>query len=294
MIYNRNAPALEYNVAGWLRHFEPWTSDKERDVDSYLKFLDGQDVGDASWLDNFYRIQREKLAATLPEEVGRFVAGPEPIFLLTPNVVGDSSMLRRETIFKSQEAWVRAVCDHFRAHSSSKLIVRAHPAEQWVGAKCSVKMGSVAKKYAAGADNILVIDGDSPVNTFSLLPFVRAGLAWLSTAGVEMTVRGVSVAVAARAKYAGFGIVDEPSSVEEYFNLVDKWSGFYSRPDSEQILAGKRYLYLVFKGFSFPAFGSDFSAATCLINRMPFQDEHDRFYDILLGEEPMPDAIEVG
>ena len=288
MIYNLNEPALEYNVRGWLHSLGEWDGAKERVVDEYLNFLNGRGR-DAGWLENFYRIQRDVISATLAPMLEQFVTGPEPIFLLAPNVIGDSSTLRRETIFPSMQEWIREVIQWFRARPHLKLVVRAHPAEQWIGSKCVVFIAEVAAAASSGAPNIYVLPSSDPTNTFSLVPYLRAGLIWLSSAGVDLVVRGVPACVAASPKYRDLGITEEPTSREDYFRLLENWGRTAVRPTASQISAGRSYLHLVFKGFSFEASSRNYRATGLRLGAMPDQAEHDHFYRIILGEEPMPD-----
>ena len=288
MIYNLNEPALEYNVRGWLHSLGEWDAAKERVVDEYLNFLDGRER-DAAWLQNFYRIQRDVISARLPPVLKQFVTGPEPIFLLAPNVIGDSSTLRRETIFPSMQEWIRDVINWFRARPHLKLVVRAHPAEQWIGAKCAVFIGEGAAAAAAGAPNVHVLPSSDPTNTFSLVPYLRAGLIWLSSAGVDLVARGVPACVAASPKYRDLGITEEPTSREDYFRLLEDWGETAVRPTASQITFARRYLHLVFKGFSFEASSRNYRATGLRLGAMPNQAEHDHFYRIILGEESMPD-----
>lgn len=288
MIYNFNEPALEYNVRGWLDSLGPWDEIKDRVVNEYLNFLDGQGR-DSGWLDNFYRIQRDKISATLAPAINQFLTGPEPVFLLAPNVIGDSSTLRRETIFPSMQDWIRHVIQWFRARPHLKLVVRAHPAEQWIGSKCAVFIADVAAAASGGAPNIHILPSSDPTNTFSLVPYLRAGLIWLSSAGVDLVVRGVPVCVAANPKYSGLGIAEEPTSCENYFRLLENWGCTSVRPTASQIAEGRKYLHLVFKGFSFEASSRNYRATGFRLGAMPNQSEHDHFYQIILGEKPMPD-----
>ena len=290
MIYNLNAPALEYNVQGWIESFGPWDSVKENEVNAYLKFLDGGKQDDAEWLDNFYRIQRDSISATLPSKLLKFLKGGQPIYLLAPNVIGDSSMLRRETIFPGQQFWTREMIQWFAVRPHLKLVIRAHPAERWIGSKCAVYMGEVSRQAAAGLANIFVIDSAEDVNTFSLIPFARLGLVWLSSAGVDFVVRGLPAIAAARPKYTGMGIVEEPVTRDGYFSLLERHALEAQRPSLTQIIQGKRYLHVVFKGFSFEACGRNYRATGCRLGHMASQSEHDRFYRILVGDESMPDV----
>ena len=75
-------------------------------------------------------------------------ARPGPSFLLATNVVGDSSILRRATIFPSQRDWLRQTIAFFRDHPDWNLLVRAHPDEAFIRRKVVVRMGDLAREMA--------------------------------------------------------------------------------------------------------------------------------------------------
>lgn len=288
MIYNFGAPALEYNIRGWMTYFGGWTKEKDFQLKKYMNFLDGNREDD-EWLNNFYAVQRDKVRTELPKFISGFVNDNKPVFILLCNVIGDSSLLNRETIFKSHKDFIIKTVEYFSKNKNIKLIIRAHPAEEWVKGKVSIKLGKFSKEITKGMENIIVIDSDEKINTFSLVPFLRGGLVWLTSAGVDLVLRGIPVIAGASPKYAGLGIVEEPKSVEEYFNFIDKLSLNDIRTTAHQIQVAKEYLYVVFKGFSFEAQGRTYRADSCYLNNMPNQEEHDRFFKILLKEETAPD-----
>jgi hypothetical protein len=289
MIYNLGQPALEYNIEGWINHYG-WSDETSSAVDEYLAFQDGKSKTSKSWLSNFYNVQRSSVNENLRNEVRNFVQRWPKSFILAPNVIGDSSTLNRETIFSGIQSWIREVIEFFRVNKEHSLIIRAHPAEEWVSSKVAIKLGEFALEYSKGLENVLVIDGKDKINSFSLLPYVKCGLVWISSIGVDLTVRGVPVICAGRPKFSGMGIAYEPGSKREYFHLLDlAKNNELPSPNNEMIENGKKYIHAVFKGFSFPAHGSNFRADKLSINKMPQQHEHDRFYDIILGIEPMPD-----
>jgi hypothetical protein len=295
MIHNHNAPALEYNVRGWLEALGPWDSAKEREVNEYLKFVDGDKASDAAWLESFYRVQSDSVSATLPERVRAFVAVSGTLLLAAPNVVGDSSMLARERCFRGQRDWLEQLIAYVRARPQLRLVVRAHPAEQWVGPiKCKIRTGELAARLAGDATNVLVIGSDEPVNTFSLLPFADVGLVYISSAGAEMTARGLPVIAAGRPKYEGLGIVDEPLEASGYFGAIAAVPSAPKRPSAARIVAAKRYLHLVFRGFSFNAQGTDFRAMSVNLDRPGSPADHDTFFRIISGREKGPDQEVAG
>ena len=288
MIYNFNAPALEYNINGWLKSFGDWNEKKESEMSGYFKFLDGVKQ-DNEWLENFYLVQRAKLTEDLPDTVSNFVQGNDKIFLLACNVIGDSSLLNRETIFKSHREFLRITIEYFKKNQQLKLIIRVHPAEEWNKGAVSLQMGAYSRKLCEGLSNILVIDANEKMNTFALVPFIRAGLIWITSAGADLVARGIPVISAAKPKYYGQGIVDEPVTIDEYFSLINRYAEHQEHTSPEQIQHAKEYLYIVFKGFSFEAQGRSYRANTCRLNDMPSQEDHDRFYRILLKTEQAPD-----
>jgi hypothetical protein len=225
----------------------------------------------------------------LPEHIANFVKGKEKVFLLACNVIGDSSLLNRETIFKSHREFVKQTIDFFAKRSDIKLIIRAHPGEGIVKSKVAIKIGGYAIEESKGIKNILVINDWEKINTFSLMPYISAGIVWISSVGVDMVVRGIPVIAAAKPKYYGLGIVEEPHSKEEYFTIIEKFAKENICTNQQQVLAAKEYLYLIFKGFSFEAYGKNFRANTCKLNAMPNQAEHDKFYKIILRIENAPD-----
>lgn len=292
VIYNYNAPALEYNVRGWMNSLGAWNDQKEKEINSYIKFLDGENVNEPGWLDNFYLVQRSKINTEFSKELNDFIKGEEPIALLAPNVIGDSSLLNRETIFSSLRAWIEAIITYFKNNPDKKLIVRAHPAEVWVAEyKLKIRIGELALQLSKDIPNIFILDGRDKTNTFSLLPYSRVGLIWISSVGFDMVIRGLPVIAAADPKYSGLGIVEEPRTQQEYFELLEKFMSTQHRPSTNQIQKGKEFQYMVFKGFSFQAQGTTYRADSCRLGNMPNQEEHDRFYKILVGEAPAPDLL---
>jgi hypothetical protein len=290
IIYNFNQPALEYNIKGWMNYYG-WGDAQEKTVEEYLLFQNGKKAGNTSWLKSFYNVQQSNIRENVSVEVDAFLEKYPDSFLLAPNVIGDSSTLNRETIFEGIRSWMAEVIVYFKAHPQYSLIIRAHPAEVWAKSKVRIKLGDWAEDLSKGCDNILVIKGENTINTFYLLPKIKCGLVWVSSIGVDLVVRGIPVICAAQPKYSGLDFVQEPDTKEKYFDLIGAYGDGDKIPttEEERIMA-KKYLFVVFTGFSFPAQGKDYSAKTLRLNAMPQQEVHDYFFKVLTGEEKRPDA----
>jgi hypothetical protein len=290
MIYNFNEPAVEYNIQGWLKYFGKWNKKKEAEMKEYFGFLEGQEAK-GEWLKSFYSVQMAKIDSEIPEHILEFLRKEGNTYLLACNVIGDSSLLNRETIFLSHKEFIKETIAYFKQHKEHKLIIRVHPGEEWVKGKVKIKLGEFSTNESKGLENVLVINSDEKLNTFTLIPYLNAGLVWLTSAGADLVARGVPVIAAAKPKYHGLGIVEEPRTKKEYFGLLDEYTSEKLTPSNQQVVKAMEYLYVVFKGFSFEAQGRSFRAMTCKFNNMPSQEEHDRFYRILLEEDKAPDTF---
>jgi hypothetical protein len=290
MICNLNAPALEYNVDGWLRAMGSWDADREQETSRLFRFQEGALEGGEAPPGNLHSVQRTASAAALPSAVAAFLERRGPRFLLATNVVGDSSILRREPVFRTQRDWLRQTIEFFGSRPDWSLVVRAHPDEAFIKSKVRVRMGDVAREMAGRARNILVIGGDEDVSSYALMPGLAGGLVWISSIGADMVARGIPVLAAARPKYDELGLVGVPRTVGEYFDAVSRLavgrivSGV--RPTPEQQARARQYLNVVFSEFSFDAFSPSYRARDLFLEGPASPPDADVFYRIVAGDLP--------
>lgn len=286
MICNLDAPALEYNVDGWLRAVGAWDTAREEEATRFLRFQEGEEPGEAAQPARLHRAQRSSAADPLPASVVAFRRRHRPTFLLATNVVGDSSLLRRDAIFRNQRHWLQVTIDFFRARPEWGLIVRAHPEEALLRGKVVVRMGEVARELAGPAANVLVVGGDEDVSSYSLLPGLSGGLVWVSSIGADMVARGIPVIAAARPKYHGLGLAEEPGTMAEYFTALSRMAGTPPRPTAEQQARARQYLNLVFSEFSFDAFSPSYRARDLFLEGPGSPSDAEVFYRIVAGDLP--------
>jgi hypothetical protein len=286
MICNLNAPALEYDLDAWLEAVGPWDAAQERETARLLRFQEGALGQGEAPPGALHSVQRTASAAPLPPEVSAFLARRGPRFLLATNVVGDSSILRRQPVFLNQRDWLRQTIDFFRSRPNWSLIVRAHPDESWIRSKVVVRMGEVARELAGGARNVLVIGGDEDVSSYALMPGLAGGLVWISSIGVDMVARGIPVLAAARPKYHPLELVQEPVNIPEYFRALGDLAVAPSHPTPEQQMRARRYLNVVFSEFSFEAFSPSYRARDLFLVGPGSPPDAEVFYRIVAGDLP--------
>jgi hypothetical protein len=283
MICNLNAPALEYNLGPWLEAVGGWDQKREEESARFFRFQEGALGGDEPPPGNLYSVQRAGKDAPLPDAIEAFRARTGPMFLLATNVVGDSSILRRQPIFRSQRDWVRQTVEFFRARPDWRLVIRAHPDEIKIRQKVVVRMGEVGRELARGAPNVLVIGAEEDVSSYALMPGLSGGLVWISSIGVDMVARGIPVVAAARPKYASLGLAIEPRSVKAYFDALTRFARSAPSPSDEQRARARQYLDLVFAQFSFDAFSPSYRARDLFLDG---PRDAEVFYKIVAGDLP--------
>jgi hypothetical protein len=280
MICNVNAPALEYDVAAWKQTLGAWSSVREQRARELLLAQQGRQ-GQRTGL---VAAQSVEIDAGLPRELSDFLGRSGSCYLLAPNVIGDSSTLRRATIFTSQREWIEQTIAFFRSRPHLRLVIRAHPHEVRYPAKVTRRLGDIASEAAAGAKNVFVVRASDRVNTYKVMEKIVGGLVWLSSAGADMVARGIPVIAAARPKYAGLGIVEEPSVRAEYFDSIDSLPA--RSVDEARRERAREYLSLVFSDFSYRAFTDSWRAEPFTLDGGA-APEAEIFYKVVAGLLPL-------
>jgi len=282
MIWRVNDSALQYDLDGWMRVLGSWDDSKERDARDFAAFQERADVNRDGWLDDFHPVQRTPRVVPLPQHVRMFLERPGPCVLMGTNVIGDSSILQRASLFRNQQHWVQAVIEFLRSRQDLNLIIRAHPDEVWARARC--KVADFARAAAQSLDNVLVIGGDEDLNTYAIADRAAVCLAWVSNIGLDMVLRGKPAILAAKAQYARLGIGISPSSIDEYFHEIDRQAYHPTPPPPDMILRAKTYQHIVFKMMSLRATGTHYATTEYRLAPDTLQPERSKFFRILVGE----------
>jgi hypothetical protein len=101
--------------------------------------------------------------------------------------------------FTSQHEWIMRTIAHARRNPEIDLVIRVHPntgsQRSWGANRVQLEqMRELAQDLPA---NVRMIAPDSDISSYSLMDLCALGLVWVSTAGVELAVKGKHVVVAA-------------------------------------------------------------------------------------------------
>jgi hypothetical protein len=173
-----------------------------------------------------------------------------PMALLATNVLGDSLTLGRHVFATSMAEWIERTVQYFAGRPEVQLVVRIHPGERLMQGPSI--MGVIDRALRQCPEHIHVIGPNEKVNTYDLMEIASLGLAYTTTVGMEMAMRGVPVIVAGNTHYRGRGFTLDPATWDEYYRMLDQTLSDLPghKIPKEQVEAAWNYAYRFF--FEFP------------------------------------------
>ncbi len=149
-----------------------------------------------------------------------------PAVLFPVNVLVDAAVLIPTKAFSSCMCMVAAVVEYFREHPKYVCLLKAHPAES-IWKNMGVDVLSMHLKQVLSdsgiplPDNVIFIDYDENVSSFSLYPLVQGLIAYSSSTCMEMSWFGKQVITAHDAHYTCADFAKVPQSSHDFFRMLD-------------------------------------------------------------------------
>ena len=173
-----------------------------------------------------------------------------PVVLLPTNVLGDSLTLGRNIFSTSMAEWIEKTVQYFAKRPDMQLVLRIHPGERLM--KGPSMLGVIERALPERPEHIHVIGPMEKINTYDIMEIASLGLAYTTTVGLEMAMRGVPVISAGDTHYRGRGFTFEPTSWEEYSGMLGEILSDLPghRLNQVQIETAWNYAYRFF--FEFP------------------------------------------
>lgn len=177
-------------------------------------------------------------------EMPSFLKQGDYVCLFT-NVNFDTAVIGKHTIFDNMPDWLGSVVRFWEKNVTGlKLVIRVHPAEVVLRSATREFMGDFVNSIKQ-SENIIVIGPDEKVNSYDLISGMKYGLVYSSTIGMEIAYRGKICVVAGKPYYYGKPFVVNPSSVENYFEVLEKLNmgGFRFEINRDEL---NRFIYFIF------------------------------------------------
>jgi hypothetical protein len=214
-----------------------------------------------------------------------------PVVLLATNVLGDSLILGRNIFSQTMSEWITRTVQYFAGRKDVQLIVRIHPGEKYAHGAAMADV--VHKALPVMPENIHVVEALEKINTYDLMKLANLGLVFVTTAGLEMVMRGIPVIAAGETHYRGCGFTLDPRTWDEYFSMLNSVIAApeRARPTAAQVEAAWNYAYRFFFEYPRPfpwrliSFWQDFEKWP--LARVLSQEGREQFgktFDYLTGE----------
>jgi hypothetical protein len=162
------------------------------------------------------------------------------------NVMWDAQLHYPANAFPNMLAWVLQTIDYFSQRPELQLLIRVHPAEI-LGVVPSRQpiISEIKKAFPSLPRNIFIIPPESKASTYVLMMQCDSVIIYGTKTGVELSCMGIPVIVAGEAWVRNKGITIDASSIEDYFNILDKLP-LNKRLDEATINRARKYAYHFF------------------------------------------------
>lgn len=300
-VIRRDSPACDFDFSPeWAQWADvPLTDAEETQLDAML----------ATWLipdpTTSYAFSPSPTGdlAGLRESLGLSVE--RPVIAVFPGILEDTSHYGADRIYPDQGAWLDGIRDLAEQRPQWDVVLRLHP----MGAATHVQrygrmvpLPDRVSDYLAAEGhhlpaNVRVIAADSPISSHDLLAISRLVITYVSTVGMEATLRGLPVILSGRPYYADGGFTWNQPSPDDLLPLADRLMATPTQPDGA-ITQARRFIFLAFlRGLHhLPLFGDANRPADLTREMQAFDryateagDDLGRLCDAILGRRPLVD-----
>lgn len=179
-------------------------------------------------------------------------AAGRDIFALFPNVMWDNATTFEESnrVFNSPVEWLVETVRYFPPASDKVLVIRVHPAERsYMTVRKSVRdiLTFHLGEQILEQDNIIVVAPEEPLSSYALFDYIKAGIVYNGTIGLELIFRHVPLIIGARAAYSDAGFTHDIQNRQQYFAAFDATATILNHQDSNleaALLFAYEYFFL--------------------------------------------------
>lgn len=174
------------------------------------------------------------------------------IFALFPNVMWDNATTFEETnrVFDSPVEWLVETVRFFAREPQKVLVIRVHPAERsFMAVRKSVRDILIFHlgEQILQQENIIVVAPEEPLSSYSLFDYMKAGIVYNGTIGLELVFRHIALIIGARAAYSDAGFTHDIQDRQQYFAAFDDTARILKHQDKNldaALLFAYEYFFL--------------------------------------------------
>lgn len=166
-----------------------------------------------AWGWQYQQGRQSRTEAQLREKLG---IGKSQFALICPNVPFDAGYDGWLRLFPSMREWLVQTVEFLLRYDQLHVVVRAHPAETRPGYGRE-QIATVLEEAGLNSSRLVLLPGDSDINTYDLMPLCSFAAVFASTTGMEIAMHGKPVIAGASVYYARCGITVHAPDREAYF-----------------------------------------------------------------------------
>lgn len=191
-----------------------------------------------------WQYQKGMRAHTVEQLRERLGIEKDQFALVCPNVPFDAGYDGWLRLFPSMREWLVQTVETLLRDSQLHVVVRAHPAETRQGYGRE-QIAAIIEEAGIHSSRLVLLPGNSDINTYDLMPLCKFASVFASTTGVEIAMHGKPVIAGASVYYARCGItVPMPDRATYFARLADLAAG--NKVDGRAHADDAAMLYCIF------------------------------------------------
>lgn len=162
------------------------------------------------------------------------------------HILYDATFFYGESLFDDYQHWLIEAVRSAIANPSLNWVVKVHPVNLWRSKMDGAKMEQLEEialtdNFGELPPHIKIMGADTDINTASLFEVMDYALTVRGTIGMEAPCLGVPVVTAGSGRYSGKGFTIDPSSPQEFRNILSELHNIPRLSTEEIELATKHY-----------------------------------------------------
>lgn len=243
-VFNHNCYAGEIHlVSVWETEKEKELSaDQNKDLDTYFAKWRSAEIAPFPYHKNTSS-DTDLIYSTLG------IQKTSPIVACFPNMVRDTSAFDRDVGFDSLLQWIVKTVQYAATRPHLQFVIKAHPAERCLPEKYAKYnrffiCEEVRRHFSPVPANVHLLEGDSPINSYSLIEKSDVVVVYTSTMGIECALNGRLACVVGDVHYRGKGFTRDISCEEDLWAFLDGGPPYQTHISEDEVRLARRYAYL--------------------------------------------------
>jgi hypothetical protein len=218
--------------------------------DRLFEYLDSRKTHKNDYFRLNLTLQEDK--EKIKKEFG--LEGNRKIVLLFPSTLWDCVGTSQDRAFSCAVEWIMETVNYFIKKPQYYLVIRCHPYEVYGYIESRQKVTTLIRDtFENLPENIIIIEPNSSISSYALLGMADIILTYVSSMGLEASVRGFPVIFAGKFFHTDKGYSYDAKTKREYFDFLDNLDKVDRRLSEEQIELAKRYAFTLYFRCNIPA-----------------------------------------